>query len=963
VNRLALSLGIALLVVELSAALALIATNGQSDRAWATVALEGVTGAAFVVAGLIALARRPENRTGIYLAATGYVWYFGALTELTNEWLFSIGFLLSDLIWVSFTALVLAYPTGRFESRLDRSLPLVAGALLLATSTCKLLFDPTPAPDRCDECPGSPIVVADRPAVADTVDVATSVVGLALIVLVVVLLARRWRRATPAARRVLWPVVGAGAATFLTVALVIVADQVSESAAELLQVLLFVTFSAVPFAFLFGILRTRLARSAVSDLVVELDRGAPIREALAGALGDPSLEIVYPLDSGWVDELGHDAEPIVARPGAALAPVESEGKVVAALVHDASLSEDPALLDGVAHAASLALHTQGLQAEARAQFAFLRTLVETAPSLFIHLGTDGRVRNQNAAAVEAAGLDDEELVRGRHFWDVFIDPEEREDVIARFHALAPDFETGEYENAFVNARGERRVVFWRSAPVQNEAGKVTGIISGGIDITERRRRELELERERDATTTALESIPSIVLVVDRAGRIRDRDIDNPRVGANRAFRQALGWRDEQLVDHPFLDFVVDDSDGRAAGALATAAAGSASEEVESELRCADGSLRAFAWSAVPVADVTGRTEALVLVSGVEVTERRRLEAEKERERAFLNAIANNAPSLLCLIDREGRLTHMGANMAFEQTLGYASEEIAGQVFWEQFVHPDDAPLVERLIGRAAAGHVVGENDSRWVTSGGTQLVVAWTCTPLPRLDERTLFLITGVDVTERNELTEELRASRARIVRAEDEARRVLERNLHDGAQQRLVAISVALRLIESKLQDEPAAAAALLDGTREELAQALEELRELARGIHPAVLTDRGLAPAVEALVSRAPVPVDVDISSDRLPEAVEAASYYVVAEALTNVAKYSGATEARVQVAREDGRVVVSVHDDGAGGADPSRGSGLRGLADRVGALDGVLVVESPVGQGTTVRAEIPVSNPTRE
>ena len=120
-------------------------------------------------------------------------------------------------------------------------------------------------------------------------------------------------------------------------------------------------------------------------------------------------------------------------------------------------------------------------------------------------------------------------------------------MIARFHALAPDFPPGEYENTFTNARGEVLTIYWRAAPVKDAAGNVVSIVSGGLDITERRKRELELERERDATTTALEAIPSIAVVLDREGTIRDRDVDNPRVGANRAFRQALGWRDHELV--------------------------------------------------------------------------------------------------------------------------------------------------------------------------------------------------------------------------------------------------------------------------------------------------------------------------------------------------------------------------------------------------------------------------------
>jgi signal transduction histidine kinase len=204
---------------------------------------------------------------------------------------------------------------------------------------------------------------------------------------------------------------------------------------------------------------------------------------------------------------------------------------------------------------------------------------------------------------------------------------------------------------------------------------------------------------------------------------------------------------------------------------------------------------------------------------------------------------------------------------------------------------------------------------------------------------------------------EELRASRARIVRAADEERRRLERDLHDGAQQRLVSLALNLRLASSKLDDDPAAAKDLLEETTAELGEATTELRELARGLHPAVLSDRGLRPALEALAGRAPVPVELsEPPAERLPPAVESASYFVVAEALTNVARYAEATHAEVSVTRADGQVEVEVSDDGVGGADPAAGSGLRGLADRVAALDGRLEVISPEGEGTVVRAVIP-------
>ena len=208
-----------------------------------------------------------------------------------------------------------------------------------------------------------------------------------------------------------------------------------------------------------------------------------------------------------------------------------------------------------------------------------------------------------------------------------------------------------------------------------------------------------------------------------------------------------------------------------------------------------------------------------------------------------------------------------------------------------------------------------------------------------------------------DEAREELQASRARIVKAADDARQRLERNLHDGAQQRLVAVSISLRLALAKLDTTPAESERLLAVAAEELTQAIEELRELARGIHPAILTDRGLAPALEALARRAPVRVDLRSDLEgRLPPPVEVAAYYVVSESLANVTKYAQATEVQVRVERRNGVARVEVADDGVGGADPSGGSGLRGLADRVEALDGRLGVESVPGAGTRVWAEIP-------
>ncbi len=171
------------------------------------------------------------------------------------------------------------------------------------------------------------------------------------------------------------------------------------------------------------------------------------------------------------------------------------------------------------------------------------------------------------------------------------------------------------------------------------------------------------------------------------------------------------------------------------------------------------------------------------------------------------------------------------------------------------------------------------------------------------------------------------------------------------------MALALSLRLARGKIEDDPGGASALLDEAMAELHEATSELRELARGIHPAVLSDRGLPAALEALAGRAPVVVDViETPADSLPAPIEAVAYYVVAEALTNVAKYADAQRAEVRVTRDNGRVIVQVTDDGVGGADPAGGSGLRGLADRLAAFDGRLEVESPRGAGTTIRAQIP-------
>lgn len=204
---------------------------------------------------------------------------------------------------------------------------------------------------------------------------------------------------------------------------------------------------------------------------------------------------------------------------------------------------------------------------------------------------------------------------------------------------------------------------------------------------------------------------------------------------------------------------------------------------------------------------------------------------------------------------------------------------------------------------------------------------------------------------------EEVRASRARIVEAADAARREVERDLHDGAQQRLVTLSLALQMARDRLDRHPdQALAELIKEAAEELDDAIDELRELARGIYPTALTEGGLGPAIETLVERIPVPVRFQVDDQRYPSPVEHTAYFVVTEALTNVAKHAQADTVTISINGTSTHLVLVVADDGVGGADPG-GAGLQGIADRVAAQDGELLIESKPGRGTTIECRLPL------
>lgn len=283
-----------------------------------------------------------------------------------------------------------------------------------------------------------------------------------------------------------------------------------------------------------------------------------------------------------------------------------------------------------------------------------------------------------------------------------------------------------------------------------------------------------------------------------------------------------------------------------------------------------------------------------------------------------------------------------ALVAMPSYLSHVPAEEASLFFWQ--IEPGAEAQLARLLGLAVL------LTAPWLTRGLSRLSLGMA-----------EGLLAGGETEELRQRVATVEASRAEVVDAAEAERRRIERDLHDGAQQRLVALAMSLGMAKEKMDSDPAAARALVDEAHREAKNALVELRDLARGLHPPVLTDRGLHAAVAGLASRAPVPVEVDLRVERrAPPSVEGIAYFVISESLTNVARHSGARRARTLVADEGTRLVVEVSDDGIGGASAERGTGLRGLADRVHAVDGTFRVTSPTGGPTTVRAELPLPSP---
>jgi PAS domain S-box-containing protein len=462
----------------------------------------------------------------------------------------------------------------------------------------------------------------------------------------------------------------------------------------------------------------------------------------------------------------------------------------------------------------------------------------------------------------------------------------------------------------------------------------------------------EAQQQEDRLQALIDSSPLALVEFGLDTRIR---LWNP------AAERIFGWPREEILGRSGLPMAPDHKRAESEDLFERVRAGESINDYETVRQCKDGRLVPVSIAAAPVRDgsggVVGNLVAYTDISG-----------RKEQEER-LQALIDSSPVALVEFGEDTRIRLW--NPAAERIFGWAPEEILGRTGFPM-AHPAKPEESDDLFARVLAGESINDYETFRRHKDGRLVPVSIAAAPVRDAAGRYVGnLVAYTDVTERKQQEaevhrlndelharlEELAASRARIVTAGDVERRRLERNLHDGAQQRIVALSLSLRVALAKLDKDPDAARALLTNAGEELSLALDELRELARGLHPAVLTDRGLRAAVEALAGRAPVAVELaEMPDERLPAPVEAAAYYLIAEALTNVSKYAEATMARVRVVAGGTSVTVEVADDGLGGADPAGGSGLRGLADRVEALGGSLEVHSPAGGGTSLQATIP-------
>ena len=1006
------------------AAAASVITSDHTTGKAATLALAAPTGLAYIASGLVARTRRPDNGTGVLMILVGFAWFFAALPTANVDLFFTIGLALTG-VFIGFLAhLLLAFPSGRLSSRVDRVLAATMYAFVSSLPIAFLLFDDGELSNTACEtgtsCPDNLLATFDAQPVANAI---AGVYGIGVGLLSLAVAVRLWRRrraASPALRRSLDPILVTAGVLIAGFATQIAVSVFSEPASRAVNWFVLVAMLALPLAFLYGLLRPQLTAST-RRVAAELStkrHPVEVRDVLRRALRDPTLELGHRVEDGtYVDVLGRTFELPTDEPGRAVTPVGHD-----VIVHDAVLLDEPELAD-IVDAAQIALERgvslQSLEASERRAGA----LLEAIPDNVYRVGEDGtflEARANKASKIYPSGVVypgvPAESIVGKTVYEVM--PELAEHVMGGVRAALRTDDTALVEFAIPTPIGPRDVELRvaKSGPTDT-----VGIVR---DVTERKQQERELRRLADeqaalsrvavAVATADHPAALFDVVAEEVGRLLGADTASlVRFGsADERAAYIVGQWNEPGVHRLDVGASVALDGGpltrvRETGAPARGKASDAdvSPALAERLRefgitalvAAPIAVSGAPWGAVVLA-VTGDKDFepdaeeriaqfahLVAVALANAEARRELAALAQEQGALSRvavAVATELePELIFNLVTEEAARLLGARWGSTVRFVEDADEVVVVGDWHV---GDDRELELGARFRLGGGAISRVKDTRqparieYVLDPDPQprqmvaapIVVAgrlWGATTIsmpgpetfpPEAEGLGKFTNLVAVALANAEAREQLTASRARIVQAGDSERRRLERNLHDGAQQRLVSLALGLRLAQAKLPGDPEAANALLENASAELALGLEELRELARGIHPAILTDRGLTPALEALADRTSVPVRLHgLPSERLPEPIEAAAFYVVSESLTNVTKYAGATEARVDLARDDGLFVVEVSDDGVGGADPSQGSGLRGLSDRVEALGGRLRVASERGRGTTVRAELPL------
>jgi len=622
----------------------------------------------------------------------------------------------------------------------------------------------------------------------------------------------------------------------------------------------------------------------------------------------------------------------------------------------------------------------------------LETILATAPVGLGVLDRELRFVRVNEALARGNGLPREEHL-GRTIMEIW--PTIPPTLVTRLHELFDHGEAVIDDEAVSEQGGRCRYVLGSYYPVLDDAGGVLGIGVVVSDITARTLAEGGLRSSERRLRELLENVELVAVSLDLDGRI---------TYCNPYLAEVTGWgRDELLGRDWYETFTPPERESHRGWFLPAVVAEQMPAHSESTIQTRGGGRRTLWWNNTVIRDQEGRPVGATSI-GEDVTERRSAEralqalaAEQAALRRVATVVAAEPTEELLfetVATEVGRLFGaQSANLIRNdcETLlviggwGEAGEcYIApGTVFAREGDSATHRVMRTQRPARVDSLAEIGDAPTRdvWLERGFRSAIAApvivdgrlWGAISVAKTTDEVFpegaedrladFAALAAQAIANAQAHEELRASRARIVEAADDARRRLERNLHDGAQQRLVSVSLALRLAHDRIQLDPATAENILGNAREELALGLEELRELARGLHPAVLTNRGLAPALELLATRAPLDVQLTVEEVVLPGAIEAAAYYVVCEALTNVAKYASASTARVSVSVVGAHAVIEVADDGVGGAQSAPGSGLRGLSDRVDALDGRLEIESAQGEGTCVRAIIPLPSLPRD